>query len=201
MRTTGKHLGCGVLACILAMPLLLRADWESAKRAFDQGDYATALKELKPLAEKGNADAQALLGLMYNQGRGVPLDIGQAIKWYKTSAGEGNAAAQCRLGSIYLKTAPAEGLKLLKLSAAQGYADAYLMLGLAYMNLKEVPRDPVQADMWLRLAKAQGDQLANAQLGKLESHMSRDQIAKAMSLAAAWHPQPAPGLPDKAKTE
>ncbi len=201
MRTARDYLVFGVLALIPVSTVSLRADWETAKRAYDRGDYAAALKEVKPLAGKGDANAQALLGLMYNQGRGVPLNVGQAMKWYKASAEQGNAAAQCRLGSIYLKTDTTEGLKLLKLSAAQGFTDAYLMLGLAYMNLKEAPRDPVQADMWLRLAAARGDPLASGQLGKLESHMSRDQIAKAQSLVTAWHPQAAPVPPEKAKTE
>ncbi len=86
----------------------------------------------------------------------------------------------------------AQGLKLLKLSAEQGFADAYLMLGLAYMNLKDVSRDVVQADMWLHLAAAQGDSIAPGQRAKLESHMSPDQIAKARALAAAWKSKPTP---------
>jgi TPR repeat protein len=40
----------------------------------------------------------------------------------------------------------------LKLVAEQGKSDAYLILGLAYMNIKDIPRDLVQADMWLNLA-------------------------------------------------
>jgi TPR repeat protein len=92
-----------------------------------------------------------------------------------------------------LKRDTAQGLKLLKLSAQQGDADAYLMLGMAYMNLKEAPRDVVQADMWLRLAAGRGDPLASGQRSKLESHMTRDQIAKAEALAAAWNPKAAQG--------
>ncbi len=40
--------------------------------AFDRGDYATALREWRPLAEKGNAIAQSKLGFMYVFGEGVP---------------------------------------------------------------------------------------------------------------------------------
>src|SRR5260370_13831797 len=108
------------------------ADLEAGKSAYQQRDYTTALKELKRLAEQGNAGAQALLGLMYNLGRGVPLDVNQATKWFKAAADQGNAEGQCRLGSLYLKTDTVHGLRLLKLSAEQGFADAYLMLRLAY---------------------------------------------------------------------
>jgi len=168
-----------------------RADLASGKRAYEQGNYAAALKELRPLADHGNADAQVLLGLMYNQGRGVPLDLSQAEKWYKASAHQGNAQAECQLGSMYLKKDPAPGLKLLKLSAEQGFADCYLILGLAYMNMdtKDAPRDLVQADMWLSLAIAHNDPLGPSQRARCERHMTRDQILKARAMATAWKPK------------
>ena len=171
-----------------------RADFEAGKRAYEQGDYSAALKELRPLAEQGNAEAQVLLGLMYNFGRGVPLDSSQALKWYKAAAEHGNPAGQCQLGTLYLSGGAvpkdtAQGLKLLKLAAEHGYPDAYLTLGLAYMNLKDVPRDVVQADMWLRLATVQGEPLARGQLAKLETRMTVDQIGKARALAEAWKPK------------
>lgn len=152
-----------MVTCIvgfLAVPTVSAPmDLEAGKLAYDQGNYATALKELKPLAEQGNAEAHALLGMMYNLGRGVPLDIGQAEKWYKAAADQGNAEGECHLGAMYLIRDTPQGLKLLHLSAEQGFPDAYLMLGLAYMNVREAPRDLVQADMWLRLAAAHGDSL------------------------------------------
>jgi len=188
MRVGRTHLLFCALALLLISLSPARADLEAGKRAYDQGDYATALKELRPMAEQGDTQAQTLLGIMYNRGRGVPFDVGQAMKWYKAAADQGNAEAQCYLGAIYLKRDTAQGLKLLKLSAQQGDADAYLILGMAYMNLKEASQDVVQADMWLRLAAEQSVPLAATQRDKLESRMSRDQVAKAAALAAAWKP-------------
>ena len=113
MRITRNRL----LRCALAFSLIsvipALADLEASKRAYEQRDYRTALKELKLLAEQGNPEAQALLGLMYNLGRGVPLDVDQAMKWSKAAADQGNAEGQCRLGSLYLKTDTAKGLRLL----------------------------------------------------------------------------------------
>jgi len=172
---------------------------EAGKRAYEQRDYGTALKELKLFAEQGNPEAEALLGLMYNLGRGVPLDVDQAMKWFKAAANQGNAEGQCRLGSLYLKTDTAQGLRLLKLSAEQGFADAYLMLGLAYMNLKDAPLDLVQADMWLQLAAAGGDPLAAKQRARAEGQMTSDQVAKARLLAATWKPKSSPSAPGSAK--
>ncbi len=166
-------------------------DWESARRAYEQKNYTEAFQELQPLAQKGQPEAQALLGLMYNLGRGHPQDLTQALKWYKAAADQGNAEGEFHLGTMYLNGSgvpknTVEGLKWLRLSAEQGLADASLILGMAYMNIKDAPRDVVQADMWLRLAAAQGDSLAPGQLSRLEIHMTREQVSKAQSLAAAW---------------
>jgi TPR repeat protein len=49
-------------------------DVAAAVAAHKRGDYATALRLIRPLADQGDADAQNILGLMYAQGRGVPQD-------------------------------------------------------------------------------------------------------------------------------
>ena len=69
--------------------------------AFEAGDYATALKEWRPLAEQGDAIAQYYLGLMYATGQGVPLNYETAMKWYTLAADQGDADAQCNLGLMY----------------------------------------------------------------------------------------------------
>jgi TPR repeat protein len=66
------------LAAVLSVFLVLaagdaRAGFDEGLAAYERGDYATALRELRPLAEQ-DAAAQFLLGLMYDEGRGVPQD-------------------------------------------------------------------------------------------------------------------------------
>lgn len=166
-----------------------RADLASAKHAYAAKDYLTAYKEFGPLAEQGDADAQAMLGRMYLMGQGVQKDSEQASKWFKASASQGNAEAQFFLGSIYLlpRKDVAEGLKWLRLAADQGNQDAQLLLGKAYMDgSPEVPRDPVQGDMWLRLAAKDNLEFYQSQLAAAEKTMSADQIAKGKALAEAW---------------
>jgi len=71
------HHGC--MKGFFAYPVLLIllfgtsacADLQKANDAIESGDYTTALKELKPLAEQGQADAQYNLGVMYYNGWGV----------------------------------------------------------------------------------------------------------------------------------
>jgi uncharacterized protein len=64
---------------------------EDAIAAHDRGDYATAMRLLRPLAELGNAHAQNELGVMYAEGRGVQQDYAEAVKWYRKSAEQGFA--------------------------------------------------------------------------------------------------------------
>ena len=54
--------------------------------AYQRGDYATAIRELRPLAEQGVAEGQFLLGVMYDKGLGVPQDYVQAHMWYNLAA-------------------------------------------------------------------------------------------------------------------
>ena len=48
------------------------ADFAAGVEAYERGDYATALREFRPLADQGDARAQVLLGVMYIIGKGVP---------------------------------------------------------------------------------------------------------------------------------
>ena len=58
------------------------ADFNKGVDAYFSDDYATALRELRPLAEQGHAGAQSFLGWMYYEGKGVPQDDKTAVKWY-----------------------------------------------------------------------------------------------------------------------
>ena len=62
-----------------------RAGLDEGFAAAKRGDFATALREWRPLAEQGNAAAQYNLGLMHNNGHGVPQDYAQAARWYRTA--------------------------------------------------------------------------------------------------------------------
>jgi len=45
----------------------------------------TTFSETKANAEKGDVNAQAYLGLMYDVGNGVPKDSAEAVEWYPQS--------------------------------------------------------------------------------------------------------------------
>ena len=76
-------------------------DYQDGWDAYERQDYKTAYKLWLPLAEQGDADAQVLLGFMYEKGQGVPQDYKEAVKWYRLSAEQGHAKAQYNLGLMY----------------------------------------------------------------------------------------------------
>ena len=168
------------------------ADLASGKRAYEEKDYATALRELTPLAAQGNADAQLILGKMYWMGPGAHRATSPAINWLEPSAKQGNADAQFFMGSFYLLPHRdiAEGVKWLQLSAQQGNQDAQWLLGKAYLQGDpQLPRDPVQAEMWLQLAAKDNLEFYQKTLLAAEDQMTADQVAKGKALAAAWKPK------------
>ena len=79
------------------------ADFQKGITAYEISDYATALREWTPLAKQGNANAQTLLGAMYEEEKGVPQDYKTAVKWYRLAAEQGGALAPTRLGFMYYK--------------------------------------------------------------------------------------------------
>ena len=78
-------------------------DFEGASAAYKNGDYATAARLLRPLAEQGYVPAQSLLGVLYDQGQGVQQDYVEAMKWYRLAADQGYAPAQNSVGVLYAK--------------------------------------------------------------------------------------------------
>jgi uncharacterized protein len=93
------------LSCFLmtlAAPISAQ-DFEKGLAAYDNGDYATALKEWKPLADAGSMSAQYNIGLLYDFGRGVPQGYKEAVKWYRLAAEQGHADAQFNVGYMHHK--------------------------------------------------------------------------------------------------
>ena len=74
---------------------------EDGQAAYDRGDFAEALAQWRPLAEQGIARAQNNLGVLYENGKGVPQDINEALKWYRLAAEQNYGGAENNLGLIY----------------------------------------------------------------------------------------------------
>ena len=68
---------------------------------YDGGDDNIVTKELRRLADQGDAQAQCELGFRYAHGYGVSRDDQEAVRWYRQAADQGDAYAQNTLGYMY----------------------------------------------------------------------------------------------------
>ncbi|MGB4059951.1 MAG: tetratricopeptide repeat protein [Burkholderiaceae bacterium] len=125
-----------------------------AKKALDGKDYATAFNLYTPLSERGNAEAQAHLGLMYELGQGTNKDFDEAFKWYFSAAEQGVNWAQTNLGAAYLsgrgtKKDEREAVKWFRKAALQGSTRAQEVLGAMYNQGRGIPQDQKEAAEWI----------------------------------------------------
>ena len=81
-------LAVGIAGSVAAGPL------DDGMAAFNLGDYATAMRLWRPLADQGDALPQTFLGNMYKNGWGVPQEYATAVSWYRKAADQGFAYAQ-----------------------------------------------------------------------------------------------------------
>ena len=96
-------------------------------------NYPEAVKWFRKAAEQGDAKAQCMLGVCYDNGQGVSQDYAEAVKWYRKAAEQGDAMAQYNLGVCYyngqgVSQNYAEAVKWLRKAAAQGHAGAKKVL-------------------------------------------------------------------------
>ena len=162
------------------------AGFDEGLAAAQRGDFATALKEWRPLAAQGDAKAQNNLGFMYANGQGVPKDDVEAVKWFRLAAEQGHAKAQTNLGIMYdtgegVPEDDVEAVKWYRLAAEQGHAPAQTNLGVMYFKGNGVPKDDVEAYAWLNLAAAQGLEDAARNRGIARKRMTQQQIAQAQA--------------------
>ena len=100
--------------------------FEDGVAAYTKGDFSTAMRLFRPLAESGNANAQYKLGLIYDLGKGTPKDDKLALRWYQAAALKGFALACFHLGQFYEK---GRGVN-------QSYAEAYKFYSCAESKTK-----------------------------------------------------------------
>lgn len=154
-----KKLACTLL---LLSSALVQAGFDEGLVAADKGDYQTAFKEWKPLAEQGYASAQYNLGIMYDNGQGIAQNYTQALYWYNKAAEQGHASAQYNLAQMYrmgqgVPQNYSQAMDWYKKAAAQGFASAQYNLALMYAKGQGVPQNYKIAYILFNLAASNGD--------------------------------------------
>jgi WD40 repeat protein len=135
------------------------------------------LDSYRRAAEKGDPNAQMMLGTMYASGKGVPKDLEEAAAWYRKAAEAGNASAQMLLGTCYLYGNGvikdlSKAVELYRKAAQAGNRMAQYRLGECYAKGQGVPRDDQQAIHWYQKAADQNFSLAKTKLRVLQAKKS-----------------------------
>jgi uncharacterized protein len=133
--------------------------YDDAMTAYDSGDYATALKLLRPLAERGDTNAQYSIGRMYAKGAGVPKDDAEAVSWFRKANEQSAALKAYNAGDFAL------ALKTFRPLAEKGQVMAAYILGLMYANAQGVTENYTEALKWLQKAAEQGEAKAQFSVG------------------------------------
>jgi TPR repeat protein len=130
--------------------------------AYAKGDYNRAVRELSPLARRGNAKALGLLGFMYEHGFGAPQAYNAAADFYAQGAVQGDPFAQAMFGLMYDK--------------GHGVPQN-VILAYKWLNLAAAGASGRRREVYLRLRDA------------VASKMSTGQIVEGQQLALDWRPQ------------
>ncbi len=145
---------------------------QEAMNAYNQGKFARAHTLWLALAKGGDGESMNNLGMLYDGGKGVPLDSKEALMWFRKSAEAGYAGGMSNLGRMleqgrgttrHVDTAAAWFRK----AADLGQSDAQYNLGVLYERGEGVIKNDKHAASWYSLAAANGQIEAQARLGHL----------------------------------
>jgi hypothetical protein len=153
-------------------PQVARFPFQAARVAMARGDHTGALQLYEKASELGSALAMYSLGLIYLDGKIVPLDYAQARSWYEKAVALNSAFAMADLASLYETGrggAPniAKAFELYRRAATAGDRTSMTKLGNFYEAGNGVRQDYTEAIRWYKQSAARGDEAAMRQLGKL----------------------------------
>lgn len=166
----------------LASPAM--ADVKAGVDAWARGDYATAVREWRDLAAKGDPDAQFNMAQAYRLGRGVEVNPKQAEVLYAKAAAQGHIKAADNYGLLLFQDGRrAEAMPYIRAAADRGDPRAQYLLGIAHFNGDLVPKDWVRAYALMTLANSAELPQAAPALKQMDGFIPLPQRQKAQALA------------------
>ena len=129
-------LGSSLAKAINLSPDDLRSIDGTALEAYARGDFSAPLSRFLPDAKTGNTWSMYFVGLMFQNGEGVPKSYDEANKWMLRSAEKGNSEAMANMGKVYADGLGvtqdfSSSLKWYQLAASHGNETAMFSLALA----------------------------------------------------------------------
>ena len=178
-----KYLVAAIMAALMSAPVSAQSV-KAGIDAWQKADYSAAVAIWRPLADRGDADAQFNLGQAYRLGRGVPISLGQAKSWFERAAASGHLDAETTLGLLLFQNGDqAEGLKWLRRAAEGDEPRALLVYGTALYNGDGVTQDRLLGYAYVSRAAAAGLSPAKDTLAQLDQLMTASDRQKALVLA------------------
>jgi cell division septation protein DedD len=170
-------------AMIVAAPGLAQSV-EAGVQAWQAANYEEAIGQWRPLADRGDLDAQFNLGHAYRLGRGVPRNMNLAEQYYERAARAGHVEAQAMYGLILFQNGRRqEAMPYVRTAAERGDARAQYVYGTALFNGDIVARDGPRAWAFMTRAAAQGLPYAQSQLAEMERHLTEQDRSRGTELA------------------
>ena len=180
-----RYLVAVALGVLVAAPLSAQSV-KAGIEAWQKADYSTAVAIWRPLAERGDVDAQFNLGQAYRLGRGVPINLALAKGWFERAASKGHLDAETTLGLLLFQNGDqGEGLKWLRHAAESGEPRALLVYGTALYNGDAVTQDRLLGYAYVSKAAAQGLAPAKETLSQLDELIAPADRQKALALSRA----------------
>lgn len=170
--------------CIASAPAPAFADVKAGVEAWQRGDFSAAIRQWRPLADKGDPDAQFNMGQAYKLGRGAPADLKIAQSWYQKAAAQGHEQAQANLGLILFQSGSrAAAMPWIRKAADRGDPRAQYVLGTALYNGDLAGKDWPRAYALMTRAAAQGLPQAADSLAQLDRHLPLADRQKGIAIA------------------
>lgn len=106
-----------LVICLCMFATSAKANEKEARQAFSDKNYKLALKLHLVEAQKGNADSQYYLGIMFQDGLGTQPDPQKAKHWYEQGAQQGDRLS---IFNLVLMNFYGKGLLLIAEAADMG---------------------------------------------------------------------------------
>ncbi|KTC85900.1 tetratricopeptide repeat protein [Legionella drozanskii] len=137
-----------------------------------EDNYLKALESYQLAAQKGDAVGEYDLGLIYEKGKGLPVDYAKAQALFTKSSDKGYSEAMTQLAGMYFNGLGAErneqkALQLYKQAAALGDPDALYQLGLLSETGVATKLDFPSAVTYYQEAAAKGNDTAKLALARI----------------------------------
>ena len=160
------------------------ADVKAGVDAWSRKDYAAAIREWQGPAARGDADAEFDLGQAYKLGHGVPQDLTKAEQLFGQAAAQGHIQAGDNYGLLLFQRGEHEkAMPYIQAAAGRGDPRAEYLLGIAYFNADNVPKDWVRAYAYESMAQQAGLPQAKAALAQMDSYVPLEQRQQGVAMA------------------